>query len=188
MGKGLIVVIAIIALVVILVMWFIGTYNNLVSLRTNCEEGFSTMDVYLKKRFDLIPNLVATVKGYAKHEAETLEKVVKARGANAPMTDEEKIEQEAEITKNVRNIMALSESYPDLKANTNFQELMGQLKVVEEDISNARKYYNGCVKLYNVKVQTIPTNIVAGLGHFEKKKMFEVDSSEERQNVKVSFE
>ena len=89
MGKGFIVVIAIIALVVILVMWFIGTYNNLVSLRTNCEEGFSTMDVYLKKRFDLIPNLVATVKGYAKHEAETLEKVIKARGANAPMTDEE---------------------------------------------------------------------------------------------------
>lgn len=181
-------IIAVIVAVVIVVLAFISCYNKLVSLRTNCEEGFSTMDVYLKKRFDLIPNLVATVKGYAKHEAETLENVVKARASNAAITDEEKIEQEAEISKNVKNIMALSESYPELKANTNFLDLQSQLKTIEEDISNSRKYYNGCVKIYNVKVQSFPSNIVASIFKFEKKKMFEVDSAEERQNVKVSFE
>ena len=177
------------AVVLLLIIFVISSYNKLVKQKVNVEEAFATMDVYLKKRFDLIPNLVETVKGYAKHESETLIAVIEKRGSNYDsMTEEQKIESGAAIYSVIPNIMALAESYPDLKANQNFMNLSNQLEAVEEDIANSRKYYNGTVKRYNMSVQTIPTNIIAGMFHFEKKPMFEVESQAERQNVKVKFD
>ena len=179
--------IIIIAIVVLIVLWVIFTYNGFIRIRTQSEEGFSTMDVYLKKRFDLIPNLVATVKGYAKHEAETLENIISARNAGSRSSIGEKIEDENQITGVLRQIFALSESYPELKANTNFQELQKQLADVEEDIANSRKYYNAVVKKFNTKCQTVPSNIIAKIFGFKPLPMFVVDSKEERENVKVEF-
>ena len=180
--------IIIIAIVVLIVLILIGCYNKLVKQKITVEEAFSTMDVYLKKRFDLIPNLVETVKGYAKHEEGTLSKVVSLRNQNySSMSPEEKLANSAVISQAVPKIMALAENYPDLKANQNFMELSVQLETVENDIANARKYYNGAVKRYNMTVQTVPTNIVAGMFHFETKPMFEADSEEERKNVQVRF-
>ena len=181
-------IIIVIAVIAVLVLWFISTYNGLIRLRNQVHEAFSTMDVYLKKRFDLIPNLVATVKGYAKHESETLEKVIQARNAGARTTTAEKIEDEQQITGALRQIFALAESYPDLKANSNFVDLQQQLKAIEEDIANSRKYYNGIVKKYNDKVMIIPSNLVAKICKFKTETMFTVDDAEERKNVKVSFE
>ncbi len=176
------------AVVLILVIFFVSSYNSLVKKKITVEEAFSTMDVYLKKRFDLIPNLVETVKGYAKHEKETLAEVVELRNQNySDMTDEEKIENSTAISRMIPKILALAEAYPDLKANSNFMELSAQLETLEDDIASSRKYYNGAVKAYNMTVQTVPTNIVAGMFHFENKKMFEVEDVAERQNVKVSF-
>ena len=146
------------------------------------------MDVYLKKRFDLIPNLVETVKGYAAHEKETLSAVTEARAAIAhSSTTAEKLQNENVLSGTLRSLFAVSEAYPDLKANSNFQELMGQLKKVEEDIANARKYYNAVVKKFNIKVQAFPTSIVASVFHYEKKPMFETDEAS-RENVRVSFQ
>ena len=179
----------IIGAVVLLLIIFLTRAVLFLSISVNVEEAFATMDVYLKKRFDLIPNLVETVKGYAKHESETLIAVIEKRGSNYDsMTEEQKIESGAAISSVIPNIMALAESYPDLKANQNFMNLSNQLEAVEEDIANSRKYYNGTVKRYNMSVQTIPTNIIAGMFHFEKKPMFEVESQAERQNVKVKFD
>ena len=183
----MLVAIIVLVIIVLLVLWYVGAYNGLVRLRNQCDEAFSTMDVYMKKRFDLIPNLVATVKGYAKHESETLEKVIAARNAGFTPTPEAMAAEDNQITGALRSIFALSESYPELKANTNFQELQSQLEKTEEDIANSRKYYNAVVKKYNDKCMVIPSNIVASLGHFEKKQMFEVENPEERQNVKVEF-
>lgn len=178
----------IIAIAVILLLLVIGCYNKLVKQKMIVEEAFSTMDVYLKKRFDLIPNLVETVKGYAKHEERTLSGVVSLRNQNySSMSPAEKLENSAAISRILPQIMALAESYPELKANQNFMELSSQLEAVEDDIANARKYYNGAVRKYNVTVQTVPANIVAGMFHFETKPMFEVDHVEERQNVQVKF-
>lgn len=175
-------------IVLILIFWTVGAYNRLVKGKIMVEEAFSTMDVYLKKRFDLIPNLVETVKGYASHEKETLAQIVALRNQNYDgMSDEEKVENGVVISKAVPKILALAEAYPDLKANQNFMDLSMQLRDVEEDIANARKYYNGAVKKYNLLCQTIPTNIIAGMFRFESKKMFEVEIAEERKNVKVEF-
>lgn len=177
-----------IAVVVLIVLWGFGAYNGLVRGRTSAEEAFSTMDVYLKKRFDLIPNLVETVKGYAKHESETLEKVIAARNAVAAApSDAARVEGENMISGALRQLFALSESYPDLKANANFQQLQDQLKKVEDDIANSRKYYNAVVREYNIKVQSIPTNIVANIGGFKTKPLYEVEDAAQRNNVQVKF-
>ncbi|MEY8297630.1 MAG: LemA family protein [Emergencia timonensis] len=176
------------AVVAILVIWVIASYNGFIKAKNNVEESFSTMDVYLKKRYDLIPNLVETVKGYAKHETETLNKVISARNmAEGAATMEDKIQGENMLTGTLRSLFAVAENYPDLKANENFMDLQGQLRQVEEDIANARKYYNAVVKLYNNKCEMFPTNILAGLFHFDQKPMFEVETKAERQNVKVEF-
>jgi len=180
------VLLVLIGIAVVVGLYLMATYNSLIGLRNKVEEAFSTMDVYLKKRFDLIPNLVATVKGYAKHEAETLEKVIAMRSGAA--NPGEQLEAEKQITSAIRNIMVTVERYPDLKANQNFLDLQSQLKTIEEDIANSRRYYNGSVRQYNDKVMMFPGNIVAGFFHFEKKPMYEVDDAEERKNVKVSFE
>ena len=177
-----------IGIIVVIIIIFVVMYNGFIRLKNNCDEAFATMDVYLKKRYDLIPNLVETVKGYAAHEKETLERVVAARNmAQGASTPEEKAAGESMLQGTLKSLFAVAESYPDLKANQNFMDLQGQLKAVEEDIANSRKYYNAVVKQFNTKCEVFPSNLIAGIFHFEKKPMFEVEAQEERQNVKVSF-
>ncbi len=182
-------VIVILVIIVLVVIWFATTYNRLVKYRIVTEEAFSTMDVYLKKRFDLIPNLVETVKGYASHEKETLQQIVDLRSKSfQDMSPEEKMEGNRILNRAVGKLVALAENYPDLKASDNFRQLMAQLEQVENDIANSRKYYNGAVRQYNTAIQTVPTNLVAGMFGFTGKTMFETDDPAERENVKVSFE
>ena len=175
-------------LVALVLVWYVTTYNSFVSLNVKCEEAYSTMDIYLKKRYDLIPNLVETVKGYAKHESETLESVVAARGAAvSAKTPEAKAAAEGTLNNALSRLMVISESYPELKANANFVDLQKQLQQMENEIANSRKYYNGVVKTYNIKCQSIPSNLVASLAHFTVKPLFEITNEVERANVKVQF-
>ena len=174
--------------VAVVAIWAVSGYNGFIKGKNTVEEAFATMDVYLKKRYDLIPNLVETVKGYAKHESETLSRVIEARNMAAGATSvEDKVQGETMLTGTLKNLFAVAENYPDLKANSNFLDLQNQLKSLEEDIANARKYYNAVVKQFNNRCEMFPSNILAGMFHFERKPMFEVDAEEERQNVKVEF-
>lgn len=177
----------IIAIIVLIVIYALALYNSLVKLNNKVKEAFSTMDVYLKKRWDLIPNIVETVKGYAKHEKDTLKEVVELRNSiYDKMSDEEKIKTNEQLSSGINKIMALAEAYPDLKANENFKDLSKQLTKVEDDITNSRKYYNGVVRIYNNKVEMFPSNILAGLFGYKSKAMFEA-SANERENVKVEL-
>lgn len=174
-------------LIVIAFVVVISTYNNFVQLNNKVKEAFSTMDVYLKKRWDLIPNLVETVKGYAKHEKDTLKEIVELRSsAYDNMTDDDKIKANEKLSTGITKIMALAEAYPDLKANENFKDLSNQLTKVEDDIANSRKYYNGVVRMFNNKVEMFPSNILAGIFGYKSKTMFEANTNE-RENVKISF-
>ena len=188
---GIVVAVVAVILLIVVIAWWIGTRNNFVRLKNRVEEGWATIDVYLKKRFDLIPNLVETVKGYAKHESETLEKVVAARNLSAgAKTVEEKMSAANNLTSSLRTFFtAVSESYPELKANTNFLDLQNQLKNIESELESARRYYNGVVKAFNTKLEIFPANIIGSRmgSEYVKKDYFELDSIEERQNVKVSF-
>ena len=184
-GAGLWIVLAAIVILLILI---ISMYNKFVKMRNSVEEAYSTMDVYLKKRYDLIPNLVETVKGYASHEKETLENVINARNrVQNAATVEDKIAGENQLGGSIKNLFALAESYPELKANENFLNLQDQLNGTEEDIANARKYYNALVKQLNTKCEMFPWNIVASVFGFKRQPLYEVDNAEERQNVKVQF-
>ena len=186
-GFGLFLVILVV-LVIFIVIYAINTYNRFVTLGNKVDESYSTMDVYLKKRYDLIPNLVETVKGYAKHESETLEKVISARNkALTSATPTEKAEAEKELSGTLSRLLAITEAYPDLKANTNFIDLQGQLTSMEGEIANSRKYYNGVVKTFNSMVDRFPSNILAGIFGFNKQPLFTVSSESERENVKVQF-
>lgn len=181
-------VLTILGILLLIVLWFVAMYNGLVRLRLKTDEAFSTMDVYLKKRFDLIPNLVEVVKGYAKHEKETFENITKARAAVGGATsDEEKIKAEGELSGAISRLLMVTENYPELKANTNFSELQGSLKEIEQEIASSRKYYNGVCGAYNAKTLSIPTNIVASMFGFKQKPFFEVSDVMERENVKVQF-
>lgn len=174
--------------VILVIIWGVMTYNSFISLRNKVEEAYSTMDVYLKKRYDLIPNLVETVKGYAKHEKETLTQVIEARNVALQASNaQDKLAAEKKLNQSMINLFALSEQYPDLKANQNFMNLQNELKNMEGEIANARKYYNAIVRNFNTKCEAIPSNIIANLAHFEKQPLFEVETPEERGNVKVSF-
>ncbi len=177
----------VIILIVIIVLYTLITYNNFIKLKNMTKEAFSTMDVYLKKRWDLIPNIVETVKGYAKHEENTLKEIVELRNNSYDsMTDDEKVQANQRISKDIGQIMLLTESYPDLKASANFQDLSRELSKVEEDIANARKYYNGVIEMFNNKVEMFPSNIFAKLFGYKTKEMFETDERE-RENIKVQF-
>lgn len=168
--------------------YIISTYNKFIKMKNDCDEAFSTMDVYLKKRYDLIPNIVETVKGYASHEKETLENVIKARDmAQGANEISDKIAGENAISSTLKSLFAIAEAYPDLKANTNFLDLQNQLKLIEEDIANSRKFYNGVVKTFNTRTETFPSNLIAGIFKFTGRPLYEVDNEAERQNVKVSF-
>ena len=177
----------IIAIVVVLLLLVFTTYNSFVKLNNKVEEAFSTMDVYLKKRWDLIPNIVETVKGYAKHEKSTLEEVINLRNSSYDkMNTNDKVETNNKLSQGISKLMAIAESYPELKANENFKDLSNQLTRVEEDIANARKYYNGTIRIYNDKVQMFPSNIIAGIFGYKVKNMFEANEFE-RENVKINL-
>lgn len=179
--------IVVIAIVVLVAFYVLTTYNSLVKLRNRVKDQWSQIDVQLKRRFDLIPNLVNTIKGYTKHESETLEAVIKARNTYVTAeTPDAKMEANNELSGALTKLFALSEAYPDLKANTNFLELQGELKDTENKIAMARQFYNDTVLSYNNKVEMVPTNIVAGLFHFKAMDFFKANE-EERQNVKVEF-
>ncbi len=177
----------IIAIIVIILIALLVTYNSFIKLNNKVKEAFSTMDVYLKKRWDLIPNIVETVKGYAKHEQDTLKEIVELRNSSYDkMSDHEKIKTNEQISSDISKIMAIAEAYPDLKASENFKDLSKQLAKVEEDIANARKYYNGTVRIYNNKIEMFPSNIIAKIFGYKSKNMFET-SKAERENVKIEF-
>lgn len=183
-------IIGIIILVIIILigLYVMSAYNSLVRLRNDAKEGFSTMDVYLKKRYDLIPNLVETVKGYAKHESGTLEQVIAARNKVADsQTVGEQVDAENQLTSTLKNLFSLTESYPDLKANQNFMELQSQLNQIESEISESRKYYNATVKRLNNAIETFPKNVIANMFGFKEMPMYQVSDESERENVKVSF-
>ncbi|MDI3535761.1 MAG: LemA protein [Eubacteriaceae bacterium] len=178
----------VLGLIIVFLLWLVSTRNSFVKIKNQVEEAFSTMDVYLKKRYDLIPNLVETVKGYASHESETFQKVTAARTAamNAGSIDE-KIANENALSGTLKSLFAVAEAYPQLQANTNFLDLQNQLKMIEDDIANARKYYNANVREMNTKVEMFPSNIVAGMFNFKKQPFFEVGNEAERENVQVKF-
>lgn len=178
----------ILAGVVLLAVWLVSSYNKFVKSRNLAEEAFSTMDVYLKKRYDLIPNFVETVKGYAKHESETLEKVVAARNmAAAAVSSEERIKNDNILSGALKSLFAVAEAYPDLKANANFAALQNELSQIEDEIANSRKYYNGVIKKYNTEIEMFPSNIAAKIFGFARKPLYEVNDAAERENVKVQF-
>ncbi len=183
----IVIAIVVVLLVIILIAWYIGSYNKLQRLKNIVDEGWSTIDVQLKKRYDLIPNLVETVKGYAKHESETLEAVIKARNAAMTASGDAKMTAENALTGTLKSLFALQEAYPELKANTNFIDLQNQLKSVENEIASARRYYNGTVKELNTKIDLFPSNIVAKRMRLEKRSYFELDSAEERKTPQVKF-
>ena len=177
----------IIAVIIVLALFVISNYNSLVQLRNKVRNQWSQIDVVLKTRADLIPNLVETVKGYANHESETLEAVIKARNTYVTATTpEDQMKASGEISNALSKLFALSESYPDLKANTNFMDLQQKLTETEDKIRYARQFYNDAVNKYNNKVEMFPSNIIAGMFNFKKRQFFEA-SSEERQNVQVKF-
>ena len=175
-------------IVVLIVLFIISVYNNLVTLKQRAKNSFSQMDVQLQRRFDLIPNLVETVKGYMAHESDTLAKVTELRTswANAKTVDE-KAKVDNELSSTLKTIMAVAEAYPDLKANQNFSNLQVELSETEDKISYSRQFYNDSVTRYNTKLELFPSNIIASMFHFTPENLFEVDNSEARKNVKVDF-
>lgn len=176
-------------IICIVVILFIGIIirNKLIELKNLTDEAFSTMDVYLKKRWDLVPNLVSTVKAYAEHETDVFEKVTKERAGNYEvLKSDEKITENLNLEKGLEVLMMVAENYPELKANENFLKLSDSLNKVEEDIANARKYYNATVRKYNDKVEMFPSMIVAKMFGYKTRKMFEANS-EERKNVVIDM-
>ncbi len=179
--------IILIIVIVLIIAWVFTTYNKLVDLRNRVKDQWAQIDVQLKRRFDLIPNLVETVKGYTKHESETLEAVIQARNTYvSATTPEAQMKADGDLEKAISKLFALTESYPDLKANTNFQHLQQELTETESKIASARQFYNDTVLLYNNKVEMVPSNIIASIFKFKKEAFFEVAEAE-RENVQVKF-
>jgi len=171
-----------------LIVTIIAVYNKLVGLHQRSEEAWSDIDVQLKRRTDLVPNLIETVRGYAAHERNTLDQVVRARGAAvAAQTPEARAQAENQLTGALRQLFALAESYPDLKANENFRELQGSLGQIEETIQSSRRYYNAVVRDLNTSIESFPSNQIALFFRFVKRQYFELDRPEDRQVPRVSF-
>ena len=178
----------ILAIVVIIIVTIIGMYNGLVQSRIKVDNAWSQIDVQLQRRFDLIPNFVETVKGYMSHEKETFEKIAELRTswANAESVGD-KAKLDGELSTALKTIMAVSESYPELKANQNFSELSEELRNTENKISFSRQFYNDTVTTYNTKLEVFPSNIIAGMFNFKPRDLFKAESDEARKNVKVDF-
>jgi LemA protein len=185
----LLVFVVIIVIAVIIGLWGVMAYNGLVRLRNLVQEAWRQIDVELTRRHDLIPNLVETVKGYASHERDTLDAVVRARAAaTAPgATVAQQAQQEGELSQALGRLMAITEAYPDLKANQNFMALQQELGATEDRIAAGRRFYNANVRELNTKVESVPTNIVAGIGNFQKAEYFQVDDQAVRNAPSVSF-
>jgi LemA protein len=175
-------------IVVVLIFSLIAIYNGLVAKRVQCENGWSQIDVQLKRRHDLIPNIVQTVKGYAKHERETLDAVITARSRAVGATGvEDQAQAEGLLTAALGKLFALSEAYPDLKANTNFIQLQEELASTENKIGFSRQHYNDTVSRYNTAVQSFPANVIAGMFGFKEREFFELEDEAEKAVPKVSF-
>jgi LemA protein len=173
---------------VLLVLMAIGMYNQLVRLRAACDSAWADIDVQLKRRYDLIPNLVETVKGYAAHEKGALEAVIDARAkAMSAQGPEAKGQAETQLSQSLRQLFALAEAYPQLRAVEAFTQLQGSLNQIEEAVQNARRYYNAVVRDYNAKTQEIPTNLIAGWFQFAGRQFFELQDSVQREPPKVQF-
>ena len=178
----------ILAIVIIIVIAVIGMYNSLVQAKIKVDNAWSQIDVQLQRRFDLIPNFVETVKGYATHESETFNKIAELRTAWAgTQSVAEKANLDNQLSDALKTIMAVSENYPDLKANQNFSELSEELRNTENKISFARQFYNDTVTMYNTKLEVFPSNIIAGMFNFKSRELFTADNDEARKNVKVDF-
>lgn len=176
-----------IAIIIILFIYILIIYNNLIKLNNIVKEAFSTMDVYLKKRWNLIPNLVEIVKGYAKYEKDILNQLTSLRNNTYQnMSMGKKLNVNEQLTESLSKIIAISENYPDLKADKQFLDLSKNLIQIEDEIANSRKYYNGSVRIFNTKLQVFPNNIIAKLFNFKEANMFEANS-EEKNNVKVDL-
>jgi LemA protein len=180
----------ILGIIALLIIWIIAMYNGLIRARLKVDNSWSDIRVFLKKRFDLIPNLVNTVKGYASHESQTFEKVVQARNAAAAVApgDVQSAAQANQVLGGaLRGLFALAENYPDLKANQNFLELQNALQSIEGDLGNARRYYNATVRDYNTSIQQFPGVIVANATGFKAREFYELENQSEAQNVEVKF-
>jgi LemA protein len=179
---------SIIGVIVLLLLWAIALYNGMIKMRNNVDKEWHNVDVQLERRYNLIPNLVETVKGYAKHERETLTKITEYRSqAMSAKTVAEKAEANNLLTSALSGLNVQLEAYPDLKANTNFLHLQEELATTENKISFSRQLYNQVVTSYNNKIQIFPNNIISGMFHFTQRELFEISTSEVRQTPKVSF-
>lgn len=185
----LIIIIVVGVFIVLAIISPLVIYNNLIRGRNTCTESWSNVDTELKRRYDLIPNLVETVKGYAKHERETLEQVTLARNAAAASqgSPESQARDENVLVKNLRQLLAVAENYPDLKASKNFLELQHELTNTEDRIQRARRFYNGNVRDYNNRVEMFPSNMIARMAHCEKREFFEIENVMERQAPEVKL-
>ncbi len=184
MSVGLIILIVIAVIIVALVVM----YNSLIQARIKVDNAWSQIDVQLQRRFDLIPNFVETVKGYMTHEKETFEKIAELRTSWSNTENvSEKAKLDGELSNALKTIMAVSESYPDLKANQNFSELSEELRNTENKISFARQFYNDSVTIYNTKLEVFPSNVIAGMFKFKARDLFNAESDEARKNIKVDF-
>src|SRR6266481_7472982 len=179
---------AFLGILVVIVVLLIGMYNSLVQLRVRCDNAWSDIDVQLKRRHDLIPNLVETVKGYAAHEKGTFENIAKFRSMAMQATGPaDKAQAEGQLTGALKSLFAVAENYPQLQASQEFTALQGSLNSVEDNIQNARRYYNAVVRDYNTRVQSFPTNILAGMFGFSSRQFFEMENASDRENVAVKF-
>lgn len=186
-GGDILYIYIIIGIIVILLIYILITYNSFINSRNLVKEAFSTMDIYLKKRWDIIPNLIEVVKSYSKYEKETLTKITSLRSSSYDeLTMDNKININEELSKCLSNIFAVSENYPELKANELYTNLSNNLISIEDEIANSRKYYNGTVRNFNNKIQMFPNNILAKLFRFKEFKMFEANA-EEKNNVGVNL-
>ncbi|MDE7107252.1 MAG: LemA family protein [Clostridiales bacterium] len=184
-------------IIVIIAIWYIATHNSLIALKNDVEESFSAMDVHMKKRYDLIPNLVETCKGYAKHESETFTRVTEARnaamaarsgGSSSAASGVDRISAERELTSSLRTLLNfVQEQYPQLKADSQFNNLSRQLEQIEEEIARSRKYYNAKIKIFNNKIEQFPSSIVANKMKLERRPYFEIEDEAQRVAPKVSF-
>jgi LemA protein len=188
LGWRAVMILALLVIVVLLFVFVIGMYNGLVRLKVQCDNAWSDIDVQLKRRYDLIPNLVETVKGYAAHEKGTLEGVVAARNsAMSAQGPEAKAQAEGMLTSALRQVFALAEAYPQLKAVESFTQLQQSLSQIEDSIQNARRYYNAVVRDLNTKIVQFPSNIIAGMFNIKPREFFEINAPAEREAPKVSF-
>ena len=193
MSNGMLAVVIVVPVVVFLIIvyaiWYITTKNGLISLRNDMEEAYSAMDVHMKKRYDLIPNLVETCKGYAKFESDTLARVTEARKVAIAASSADKAAAERELSSSLKMLFnVVQERYPDLKASTQFNNLSSQLEQLEHEIAQSRKYYNAKVKILNNKIEKFPSSIVANKMHLERKSYFEIEDASERIAPRVSFD